>query len=226
LNERAFIVGKDRHLALVAISVQRLVGNGEVAQHAAKGLFQVLAGKGRLRRPIGKDSPFNKHRPVAEFGNRTQIVGGDQHHPALVTQLLQKRNDLLLGLDVHTGEGFVEQDNLPVLCQRAGQKDALSLTAREFSDLAVTVILHIDPAECLIDRVVISLFRAPQKTHVAIPAHHDDIFNQNREGPVDFFGLRHIGDEVLAQGVANRTVQNTDGAAGNRDEPHDCLEQG
>ena len=55
----------------------------------------------------------------------------------------------LFGLHVDAGEGFVQQDHLPVLRQRAGQEDALLLAARQLADLAVAKVGHADAGQRL-----------------------------------------------------------------------------
>ena len=61
--------------------------------------------------------------------------------------------------------------------------------------------------------------------HVAVAAHHDHVFDQDREVPVDVLALRHIGDEVLLQRDVDRLAKNGDLAPREPDEAHDRLEQ-
>ncbi|MNL65650.1 hypothetical protein D3C87_1900080 [compost metagenome] len=46
---------------------------------------------------------------------------------------------------------------------------------------------------------MVGLLRDAQHVHMAVAAHHHHVLDQNRKVPVDLFGLRHIGDEVLLQ---------------------------
>ena len=45
-----------------------------------------------------------------------------------------------------------------------------------------------------VNQLVIALGGHAQEIHVAVTAHHDDILDQYREVPIDFFGLRYIGN--------------------------------
>ena len=92
-----------------------------------------------------------------------QIVGRDQHDPALVAQRAQQRDDRLLGLHVDAGEGLVEQDDLALLRQRAGEEDALLLAAGEFADLALAELGHADALQRRVDRCVVARLRAMRR---------------------------------------------------------------
>ena len=97
--------------------------------------------------PAGEHGAVEQHRAVAEFGHAAEIVRRDQHHPALVAQLAQQRDDRVLGLHVDAGERLVEQDHAAVLRQRAREEDALLLAARQFADLALAEVAHADARE-------------------------------------------------------------------------------
>ena len=101
----------------------------EVAQHAPEGQLQIGAGKDLLGGAVGEHRVLHQHRAVAELGHAAQVVGGDENHAAFVAQRLQQLDDGVLGLHVHPGEGFVQQDHLRLLGQRTGQEHALFLAA-------------------------------------------------------------------------------------------------
>ena len=177
--------------------------------------------------PAASTVPVQQHGAVAEFRHAAEIVGRDQHHPALVAQRAQQLDDRLLGLDVDAGEGLVEQDDPAVLRQRAGEEDALLLAARELADLALAEVAHADAVQ---RRSTASWSLAPgqaQHVHVAVAAHHHHVLDQNGEVPVDLLALRHIGDELALQrlGCTEPPRIEIDPAA-SRDEAHDRLEQG
>ena len=69
----------------------------------------------------------------------------------------------LLGVDVDAGEGLVEQDDLAVLRQRAGEEDALLLAAGEFADLALAEVGHADARQRLVDRCAVGGLRAMRR---------------------------------------------------------------
>ena len=124
----------------------------EVAQHAAEGLLEVRLGEDLLGRAVGEHGALEQHGAVAELRHAAEIVGRDQHDPALVAERAEQGDDRLLGLDVDAGEGLVEQDHAAVLRQRAGEEDALLLAAGQFADLALAEVAHADAGERGVDR--------------------------------------------------------------------------
>ena len=197
-----------------------------MAQHAAKRLFEVARREDCLSGTVRQNRALDQHRAVAKFGHRTQIVGRDQHDAALGAQVAQKADDLVLGLDVDAGERLVKQDDLAVLGERAGEEDTLFLAAGQFADLALAEGGHANPFERLVDHFPVGRRRPSQKAHMAIATHHDDVFDQNGEGPVDLLGLRHIGDDVAVKGFGDAHAEHGDVTARRGHEAHDRLEEG
>ena len=102
----------------------------ELPEHAAECLLEIGLGEHLRRRAVAEHRSVDQHGAVAEARHAAEVMRRDKHHPALVAQRLQERDDRLLGAHVDAGEGFVEQDDLSVLRQRAGKEDALLLAAR------------------------------------------------------------------------------------------------
>ena len=187
MHEGAFVVGDDPQLAPVVIIVQVLPPEGKVPQHPAKSRFQIVMGKDCFRRPIGQHRALDQDGPVTEFRDRAQVMRRHQHHPPFVAQLAQQVDDLVLGLHVYAGKGFVQQDHLPVLRQGTRQKDPLALPAGQLSDLAVAELGHVDAAQGVVHRRMIGGFGTAQEPHMPIAPHHYHILHQHRKGPIDLF---------------------------------------
>ena len=81
----------------------------------------------------------------------------DEHYSAFVTQFAQQTNNLFFGLHINACEGFIQKDDLSILCQRPCKEHALALPARKFSDLTMAKVLHINPLQGTIDGVAIRL---------------------------------------------------------------------
>ena len=131
----------------------------------------------------------------------------------------------VLGLDVDAGERLVEQDDPAFLRQRAGQEHALLLAAGQFADLALAKVAHADALERLVDPVAVGCARHAQEIHVAVAAHHHDVFDQHRKIPVDILALRHIGDDVALQRLGDRLARTGAPRPRRLHEAHDRLEQ-
>ena len=59
------------------------------------------------------------------------VVGNQNHHMALAGQLIEQRHDFCAAVAVERTGGFVGQDDVPAVHQRAGNRYALLLTAGE-----------------------------------------------------------------------------------------------
>ncbi|MNL85537.1 hypothetical protein D3C87_2138790 [compost metagenome] len=64
---------------------------------------------------MGQHRPLDQNGAVAEFRHGAEIMRRDQHDATLGPELPQQGDDLVLGLDVDSGEGLVEQDDPAVL---------------------------------------------------------------------------------------------------------------
>jgi hypothetical protein len=197
-DERPLVVGEHRDAARVVVVVQVGAAEDELPQHAAEGLFQVGVGEDLGGRAFREHGAVDQHGAVAEAWHAAQIVRRDEHDAALVAQRPEQRDDRLLGAHVDAGERLVEQDDLALLGQRAGEEDALLLAAGKLADLALAVVGHADPLQRSVDRGAVGGLRHAHQVHVAVAAHHDDVLDEDREIPVDLLGLRHVGDERCA----------------------------
>ncbi|MNY14168.1 hypothetical protein D3C86_1473360 [compost metagenome] len=195
-----------------------------MAKAAAKGLLQVLLVEGIRRLARCQNRALDEDGAVTEFRHAAEIMGGDQHDPALVAQRLQKRDDLLFRCHIDTGERLVQQDHLTLLRQRAGQKHPLLLPARELTDLALAIIEHVDAFQRLFHHLVVAFRGDAQEIHMAVTAHHHHILHQHRKAPVHLLGLRYVGDKVFPERFLHRQVEDRDGTGGQRHETHDRLE--
>lgn len=223
-HEGTLVIGNHLHPARIGIVMQFRTAQHEVAQAAAKGLLQVLLVEG-IRRLAGRQNrALDEHGAVTELRNAAEIMGGDKHDPAFVTQRFQQRDDLLFRRHVHAGERLIQQDDLAFLRQRPGQKHPLLLPAGKFADLPLAIIEHVDAFQRLLDHLVIAFRRDAQEIHVAVTAHHHHILHQHRKTPVHLLCLRHVGDEVFLERVLHRQIENRDGTGGQRHKTHDRLE--
>ena len=139
-DQRALVVGEQADRPAVVFLDGRLL-ELELPQHAAEGRAQILLGEDVGGRAVGEHGLVDQHHLVAELRHAAEIVGGDQDDAAVFPQFAEQGDDRFLGLHVDAGERLIEQDNTAALGERAGDKNAFFLPAREFANLAV--------AECL-----------------------------------------------------------------------------
>ena len=109
--------------------------------------------EGRVRRPGVDDVPAraDQHQRVADVhvGDR---VGGEHDRPALVREQPQQQHHPLVEARVEAGGGLVEEDDLRLAQQFAGDRHALALAAAE-----------------RLDQLAALVGQAQQREHVADP---------------------------------------------------------
>ena len=90
--------------------------------------------------------------PVAQPGRLLHVVGGEQHRAAAGLEALDQLPDLEARLRVEAGGRLVEEEQLRVGHQGAGQGQALPLAARELADPRPALLLELDDGDDLVDR--------------------------------------------------------------------------
>ena len=96
------------------------------------------AGQRVAGRPGGDDAALGQHdERTAEAGGEVQIVrGDDDRQAALAIQPCEQRGDVELVAEIERRRRLVEQQDLGLLGERAGDDDALLLAARERGEAA------------------------------------------------------------------------------------------
>ena len=114
---------------------------------------------------------------------------------------LQDVHQVLLGRGVDAGDRLVEQVQVRLGGQGAGEEDAPPLAARQAPDLGPQVTVHADLLERVRDGAAVVRAWSAHAPEARVATHHDDVADGDREGPVDQLGLRHVRD---APGLAAR----------------------
>ena len=86
---------------------------------------------------FGKDPLVQEDCAVAQAGQAGEVMGGHQHSPAFILQFAEELHNGGLAALVYACEWFIEEKELGVLGDSAGNEGALLLPAREFPDLPV-----------------------------------------------------------------------------------------
>ena len=95
---------------------------------------------------------------------------------------------------VDAGDGLVEQEQVGLRGDRPGQEHPPPLAAGQPTDLGRAVVGHADLLERLVDRGPIVRGRDGGAARAPEAAHHHDVLDRDREGPVDELGLGDVGD--------------------------------
>jgi hypothetical protein len=81
--------------------------------------------------------------PVAQPFSLLHVVCGEQYGAALGLELLDQVPELAAGLGVETGGRLVEEEQLRIAHQGAGQGHPLLLPARELADSAAPLLVEL-----------------------------------------------------------------------------------
>src|SRR5690606_37995393 len=106
---------------------------------------QVLRGEHLLQRSGGLDLPAPHEQRVAEAGRDLLDVVGDEDDDrgaAVPGELGERRHELLPAAEVEAGGGFVEEEQLRVGHERAGDLHPLALALAQRAELAVGEVVH------------------------------------------------------------------------------------
>ena len=85
--------------------------------------------------------------PVAEAIRLLHVVGGEQHRSAAGAESGDDLPDLAPRLRIEPGGGLVQEQNLGVPHQGAGQGEALLLASRKLPDPGARLLLQLDQAQ-------------------------------------------------------------------------------
>ena len=130
-----------------------------------------------------------------------------QNRPSLTTHLGDQVHDDGPRLGVDAAEGLVEEQHIPFLRQRPGQKHSLSLPARELADLTLPQRSDAELIQCDARDAPIVPPGAAEKTPSTLAAEHHRFLHRDREGPVDLIRLWGVGDASALLSVDRHAVE-------------------
>ena len=81
------------------------------------------------------------------LGRDQGIVGDDNHRVPAIAQLMQDSHHFFTGTAVERARGFIGEDHLSAVHQRAGNTDALLLAAGKLRGLVIDAIAQAKPLE-------------------------------------------------------------------------------
>jgi len=114
-----------------------------------------------------------------------QVVMHHHDRPPFVAQSAQDVDDLAFAARIHPLERLVQNEQIRLLDQGAGQKHSLLLAARELADLPrgeVRHAHHLHRAACL---EAFGTPGPPEPAEFTVSAHQHDIFDGGREVGID-----------------------------------------
>ena len=160
---------------------------------------------------------------VERASQPAQVVRGDDQRLALVTQGAHRVVDRLLRPGVHGVERLVQQQEVRLLGQGAGQQRTLLLTARQLADLLPGEVRQAQAVEGRIGDLAVAPPRPGEPAEVDVAARQHQPLDADREAPVDLAALGQIRDPVVAR--ADGVAVDADAPRGDRQQPGHRLQQ-
>jgi hypothetical protein len=150
---------------------------GEWNEMAAVGLLEDTLIEHELRGAMGYDVTSKGDHIVEALRGAGEIVRGCDHGAAASRFRIEDVHDLLLRRWVNARDGLVEQVDLWICGDRTRQEHPAALTTREFADLALREIGHINASERISHRSVICGTRAAEWSKCRCASHHHHLAN-------------------------------------------------
>ncbi len=91
------------------------------------------------------------------------------------------------------GHRLIEEVELGLRGERAGEEDPPALAAGKRADLSPSEVGHVHLRQGGGDRRMVARARSPDRAQPGVPTHHHDVAGTDREAPVHGFRLGHIG---------------------------------
>ena len=141
----------------------------------------------------------------------------------LSRNVAEQMEDRLLRGGVDPREGLVEDEQLRLLGERAGEEDTLLLPAGERADLPRRECRHAHPRQCVMHARLVGGGRTAAEANGGVAAHQHDIMHRDGELPVHRLALRHVGD--AAARLPDRRTEEHHTAPLVRLHPHDRVQE-
>ena len=102
--------------------------------------------------PAAMTLPWSRiDQPVAEVRRLVHVVGGEEHRAAAAPEVVDDLPDLEARLRVEAGGGLVEEEQLGVADEGAGERQPLLLAAGELLDAGVALLFELHDADGVFD---------------------------------------------------------------------------
>ena len=176
-----------------------------------------------LHGAVGDDATIQKDRTGEVDGQYTEVVGTNDRCLTGVGQPFEGVIDQLLCRYIDVVERFVEEHEVGVVGQSAGEHDALLLPAGELTDLAIGQMVDLHRRHRRPNAVVILARRPFEPPQMNVAPHHYDVAHVDRKSPVDGRALRYDGYAV--QTAVCRVSVHVDRAAITNLESQDELQE-
>ena len=148
-------------------------------------MLEVIWDKDLICGASGHEALIHNQQVIEIIGHSIEIVMDDEDVRATIGEGTQLLHDQSLAWTIDAHERFIQEHELRVLHNGAGEEDSLELATRQFGDVPTVKFPHVDCLECLLGGSSMRGSGATQQTERWIGTHQD--------------GVQHIGGEVHVQ---------------------------
>ena len=100
--------------------------------------------------PVADDLAVEADEVRQVGGDAVEVVGGEHDRQPVGVQVVEQVQDLVAGAHVDAGRRLVQQQQVGLAEQRAGDEHALLLAAGQLADVAVGQVADAEPVEHLV----------------------------------------------------------------------------
>jgi hypothetical protein len=172
---------------------------------------------------VGNDATSEGDHIVEALRGAGEIVRGRDDRAATRRLGVKDVHDLLLRRGINAGDGLVEEIDLWICGDRTRQEDPATLTTREFADLSLCKISHINTREGICHCGMIGGAGSAQRSKRWGTTHHHDLANRDGEAPINLLGLWHIRHTLRVH--AHSCSKHLHAATPRLHQPSDALQQ-
>ena len=157
------------------------------------------------------------------FGDEADVVG-DGDDGGLAADFVEVLMELDFGGKIEVGGGFVEEEELRLSGEGAGDEDTLALAAGEGGEAAVFEVVEVHLFEGILGKFAVWGAKRSEGAGLTESAHEDDVGNVDGEIGVHLAVLGDVSD--LGAGVFGSSVEYGNGAFLGAEEAEDKFEHG
>src|SRR5690606_23622044 len=158
----------------------------------AVGLLEILPREGLGGGTIRDDTHVDEDEPVKGGRDGGEVVMDDKAGLAPLAECTEQIDDGLFGCGIDLGVGFIQEVEVGILHESAGEEDPLLLAARELADLSKGEMADSDLLEGIHGAFGFGLADAAEPPETAVGSHRDDIERIDGKIPVNTLPLRDI----------------------------------
>ena len=143
----------------------------------------------------GEESGFEENQSIHARADHIDVVRNQEDGQLqFIMKMLHELDNVVLGRNIQACSRFIQYQDLGLLSQGPGDKDALLLAAGQLPESMICVRFHPDLSQGLHGDVTILPSWTLEQTQRSVTTHHHCFKDRHREIPIDDPFLREVAD--------------------------------